>query len=943
MEALVAIGLASNILGFVDFGRKLVSDARKIYDSKSVDLDAEFIARNIRQMAEELVAALDSESGSSGTGDEGSRPNRENAVLKDLATECIKLSKELETRLEGLKPKSGGSKWQNLQQAVKAAWKKEELDTLQKRLEDMSQRLTNELIPNHLGTLDRQLGVLIEQNQVLQSRRDEDLKILRGDLKLIADAVLSPNSEKKGFDENEFHSRPIAKLNSAVENAVMKGDQYSAEQFILSRLRFWSITHRQNNITSAHERTFEWAFDEGSSLDFTSWLSRGGNLYWISGKPGSGKSTLMKYLCRHQRTREYLSKWADGAALVTASFFFWAATNDPLMKSQQGLLRSLMYQVLREIPDLIPQVFPDQWNQVVDGVVSRDEIPEITSLGELLRGFQSLSGCLLEVNVKLCLFLDGLDEYYGRPTDIIQLVESLKAENIKLCVSSRPWNDFEAAFGVDHATKAYMEEFNKGDIKLYVSDTLQSKTQFQELVELEGHTKAMELVRDIVEASQGVFLWVYLVVRELSDGLTDGNKFPDLLKRLHSLPTDLNNYFERILFTVDEFYRDHHHTTTMFLITLEAQEPLPLMVFWFVDQIQDDPEYGSKPEEKAMTMKRMSKEIRVMRKRLNAYSKGLLESKFISTGKADTLSYSMLFNQRVDFLHRTVRDFLRTPDTQKQLNSRIRAGFNAEVAICQALLALIKVLPPETSAFAVEGPMSDMLDLFFRHSGGLEEASQIDRGTGILSDLDSTIQNRAETMGHQAISKLPWISFTIPSSCILLGVVESGLNGFLRYSLESNSYSEAELATMLLRSIKPSWVRGSHRACPVHETAQLLLERGANPNFRLAKMTVWQDFVAHVRRGERKSEGSYDLFRIFEKMMEHGADLKCEIPSGTGGGETVMQSIECLFSYKQVVELLRAAPKKEEVSDWEKVWHGDDSKRGKIKAGLKIILHGRKK
>lgn len=36
--------------------------------------------------------------------------------------------------------------------------------------------------------------------------------------------------------------------------------------------------------------------------DFVAWLEEGDGLYWIAGKAGSGKSTLMKYIASHPST-----------------------------------------------------------------------------------------------------------------------------------------------------------------------------------------------------------------------------------------------------------------------------------------------------------------------------------------------------------------------------------------------------------------------------------------------------------------------------------------------------------------------------------------------------------------------------------------------------------------------------------------------------------------
>lgn len=43
---------------------------------------------------------------------------------------------------------------------------------------------------------------------------------------------------------------------------------------------------------------------------FLHWLSSGNGIFHISGKLGSGKSTLMKFLCGHPRTTAELQRWA---------------------------------------------------------------------------------------------------------------------------------------------------------------------------------------------------------------------------------------------------------------------------------------------------------------------------------------------------------------------------------------------------------------------------------------------------------------------------------------------------------------------------------------------------------------------------------------------------------------------------------------------------------
>jgi hypothetical protein len=92
----------------------------------------------------------------------------------------------------------------------------------------------------------------------------------------------------------------------------------------------------------------------------------------------------------------------------------------------------------------------------------------------------------------------------------------------------------------------------------------------------------LDLIQNVVDAAKGVFLWVFLVVRSLLEGLTNADRIVDLQRRLRLLPTDLNEYFERILFTVDNFYRKQ--TAQMFRVTLAAYDPLPSLCYWFIDQ-----------------------------------------------------------------------------------------------------------------------------------------------------------------------------------------------------------------------------------------------------------------------------------------------------------------------------------------------------------------------
>jgi len=99
-------------------------------------------------------------------------------------------------------------------------------------------------------------------------------------------------------------------------------DAYEAvwRQCILKNLAFPDMYGRFEAVETAHYKTFKWIFEDTPPSDkyhdhskrqsFLDWLSTGNGIFHVSGKLGSGKSTLMKFLCEHDYTKAELQKWA---------------------------------------------------------------------------------------------------------------------------------------------------------------------------------------------------------------------------------------------------------------------------------------------------------------------------------------------------------------------------------------------------------------------------------------------------------------------------------------------------------------------------------------------------------------------------------------------------------------------------------------------------------
>ncbi|KAI1376505.1 hypothetical protein F4677DRAFT_459687 [Hypoxylon crocopeplum] len=113
--------------------------------------------------------------------------------------------------------------------------------------------------------------------------------------------------------------------------------------------------------------TFDWVYDK-ASIGLSQWLQRGQGIFWISGKPGSGKSTMMKFIHSDQRTSEFLHNWKSRAQQIMVSFFFHHRGN-ATQKSFEGLLRSIISQLLEAEPllfQVIRSMFDEEYHKRVN-------------------------------------------------------------------------------------------------------------------------------------------------------------------------------------------------------------------------------------------------------------------------------------------------------------------------------------------------------------------------------------------------------------------------------------------------------------------------------------------------------------------------------------------------------------------------------------------------
>lgn len=487
---------------------------------------------------------------------------------------------------------------------------------------------------------------------------------------------------------------------------------------------------RQERIPDSYKGTLEWIYSDPRDQDmpwdsFSSWLTNGRGIYWITGKAGSGKSTLMRMLHECEQTDQFLRAWSSAAPLIRASFFFWNSGSE-LQMSQDGLFRTILFQILQQRLASGSRIFKKKLEAIALSAESSE-----TQFKELLQLFRLVIEDDSE-SVRYFLLLDGLDEFDGDKSRLISLIQTLGAyDNVKICVSSRPWVVFEDGFR--QQPSLVLQHLTHNDISFYIRENLQKQPAFREMAWADP-SNATGLVDNITKKASGVFLWVVLVVNSLIKGLSDGDRVKDLQARLDEIPDELEDLFRKMLHGLEgRYFKDAarlfqiHAATKWEGFAFDNSYVVPLLAYSFADEFGVDHDKAIRWPIATMTPKECFMRSVSMKRRLNSRCNGLLEigeparrtgetwrakyrnlDKLIADAESGDVSVlptlhsygQELAKSSVQYLHRTVKDYLENPDVWDIIESASATERDDYwvMSLCLAHLFLWKTSPPSTQS-----------------------------------------------------------------------------------------------------------------------------------------------------------------------------------------------------------------------------------------------------
>lgn len=384
----------------------------------------------------------------------------------------------------------------------------------------------------------------------------------------------------------------------------------------MASLSFDQMDSRRSTIKTAYSTTCQWLLKHPA---YVAWvdpkqLEQHRGFLWINGKPGAGKSTLVKFAYARASNEK-----PDHEVLLS---FFFNARGEQLERSTIGMYRALLFQLLDSAVDL--QDLLDDFGHPLTGRV--DQVWTIEELCKLVTAAVRKLG-----KRRLKCFIDALDECDEQEVQqMITFFEDLgqnavdSGTKIYICFVSRHFPIIE----IRHGRQLILEDQDghAQDLAKYVQRHLQA-----------GKSNVVgEVSTEILRKANGVFLWVVLVVNILNKEFKNGRLFA-VKKRLQEIPPGLSDLFKDIL-------RRDCANLDEFLLCLQwvlfAKRPLRREEFYYAMVS------GLEPESEEITVwdsDRITEDY--MNRFVLTSSKGLAE---LTRSKTPT----------VQFIHESVRDFL---------------------------------------------------------------------------------------------------------------------------------------------------------------------------------------------------------------------------------------------------------------------------------------------
>ena len=632
------------------------------------------------------------------------------------------------------------------------------------------------------------------------------------------------------------------------QSMTITDDRYNV---LLKSLLFDRIDFRINNVKKALLSTCQWLFRHPS---FETWYKNGylaqhSSFLWIKGKPGCGKSTLMKAAFEWARKRRSM----DRVQQTIVPYFFNARASASLEKSSLGLYRTVVHHLLSSCPKLkIP--FADKFALKDPGPVGENWTVE--ELQEFLYDATESNE-----SFGLCLLIDALDEaeYEADVRNMISFLGQLSDRasssgsccRLNICLSSRHYPHISIAGGHSLVVEDQIEHGQ--DIDKYITTELKC---------LEG-SEQHSLRAEILNKSSGIFLWVVLVVQILTTLDDRGTSVSDMRARLKSIPPGLNELFHEILMRNDHGIEISMLFFQWMVFRMRPLEPAELFVAMEYAKSPTDPVRALPTEFAVPAPDRLTRFI------LHC-SRGLVEVVEIGPSKPAV----------VQFIHETVREFLLQENGLASISQALAtniAGISHEILRIACLRCIsMNDVPEEYEQYCEAGHQNNASWEIFR--------SNMRQRRPFLDYAIFQIFNHAEEAQKHGISQQHFLKNQIDANGFWLDTYRLWWNVLERYKKKKVKSDTTLIYFIIERQysiLLPELLAASNAAstiCGNHGSALQMASYHGSEEIVLMLLNKGAD--VNTKGGEHGSALQAALTRGHEKvvqtLLDAGADVNAQ-------------------------------------------------------------------
>ena len=547
MEAAVALGVVSSVIAIAQLAAKVTITTGKLINSAGDALPENEWIEEVAQNNRDLAADLDQTSKVAGP------LSKIDSAVASLARRCLEESVALTALLIKLKIplRSDGtkSKWRTARAVCKSMLRHGELEGRHKKLVGLERQLAALLL--HAIRTSQLEGFAELRDLVERSGRD-CVTVVRDSQTALAEKLralqLGVSTIEQGIGR--------------VEQRQLDARERERVEDLFKSLAYGGMDSRKDMIADPTGSSYDWAFEDYKQPT-KQWLESSVEHCWISGEPGTGKSVFTKSFRLDRRTITALQARTPNDNLLILDHYFWIA-GDAHQRSFRALLQHLCYQAIQQYSVLAEVAFPDEWQSRIP---MRGMSWTTNTLIAALKRISATSG------FQTCIIIDGLDECEDiqRSELIRMLLDFSKTTNVRFCVSSRPWSDFEKAF--DDWARLKLPENNAWDIfqlicrRLHLVDSATSRDAvedvrlfeilsvgdrvmgtFEHQRDFDSLNPTQRLIRALFMKANGNVLWVTAVLDPICERLANGQSVPEVMKHLDDIPSDVEEYYHNLVY-----------------------------------------------------------------------------------------------------------------------------------------------------------------------------------------------------------------------------------------------------------------------------------------------------------------------------------------------------------------------------------------------------------